>query len=226
MSIRMTLITMILLPLSTWAADLCEKKCMINADCSTGGSCVEGLCQNKTAYCANERWSVNNRGEMTDCGAYTCDSLSGLCRRQASESEHCSSGYAYDGDKSCTSSVQCDPTNDPECKLLMDKWRKTRDQWEALFAAPAFKPFSCIACTAHTDCRADQMCWQGTCVNDAKYCDMDAQKKSGSYIKAGLNQACNDYSCEKVSGLCLSDCIQNSDCATGLTCDVITRHCK
>jgi hypothetical protein len=217
--------------------DSCVKACLINADCGIGGECIDKTCSHKKQFCANDRWAVNERGEMTDCGAYVCDSKVGLCRREASDSEHCSSGYAYDQNKSCTMSVQCDPKTDPGCQSLLDKWTKTRDQWEALFPAPVFTPFSCIACTQHTDCKANEMCWSNRCVPDNKYCGQSAEVPApkppatprlvdASFIRKGLLQTCQEYTCEKVSGECLNSCIQNSDCGMGTSCDLKDNRCK
>lgn len=206
--------------------DTCAKSCTINADCGIGGKCTNKTCQYENQYCANDRWSMNARGEASDCKAYTCNTQNGLCRRQAQESEHCSPGYAYDGDKSCVLSIQCDPATDPGCQPLIDKWKKTREQWESTFPQPVSKIFSCVKCNSHNDCKSSEMCWQNRCVADSPYCDKNGATEEASFFRSGLIQACQNYTCEKVSGLCLNDCLQNSDCTNGMTCDPKDNRCK
>ncbi len=66
-----------------------ELKARIDAMTVRGGSAV-------TAYCENPQESRNTAGGVDNCGVYTCNDASGLCRNRCTTSLHCGPGTACD----------------------------------------------------------------------------------------------------------------------------------
>ena len=66
-----------------------ELKARIDAMTTPGGSLVR-------AYCASRSESRNTAGGSDDCGVYTCNDASGLCRDRCTSSEHCGPNTACD----------------------------------------------------------------------------------------------------------------------------------
>lgn len=66
-----------------------ELKARIDAMTTRGGSAV-------TAYCENPHESRNTAGGVDNCGVYTCNDASGLCRDRCTTSLHCGPGTACD----------------------------------------------------------------------------------------------------------------------------------
>jgi hypothetical protein len=216
--VKITIFLLLFSALRLQAADNCIKTCVLNADCGIGAQCIAERCSYKPAFCFSDRWSVNERGEYSDCGGYYCEQKTGLCRRQATDSGHCTSGYIFDGKDSCMPSVNCE-TNDSECLNLMEKWKQARWQWENLYPEPHLPLLSCIACQKHEECGANQMCWQGRCVNEAVFCGKTADGEEALMFKDLTIKSCGDYACDAVVGQCRSDCLSNRDCRQGYTCN-------
>lgn len=198
--------------------DSCQKSCTIDADCGIGGSCNTGVCEHKTNYCLNDRWSVNERGEVWNCDAYRCDSAHGECFRQATANENCTSGYVFDGKNSCVPSVNC-AENDPSCQDIYQRWLKARHDYEAQTPQPSPPVFSCISCETHSDCDSTQMCWQNRCTKAALYCaDNSNNGEQAVFDKNGVVVNCGNYACDPIAKACFTACQAKQDCNTGNAC--------
>jgi hypothetical protein len=216
----MTLAIMLPFALTTQAqppADSCQKSCTIDADCGIGGTCNTGLCEHKTTYCLNDRWAVNERGETWNCDAYRCNSTNGLCFRQATANENCTSGYVFDGKTSCVPSVHC-AANDPSCQDIYQRWLKARHDYEAQTPQPTPAPFSCVSCKSNADCDSSQMCWQGRCEKADLFCNAAGDGESAVWDRNGIVAKCATYACDPIAKACFAGCQTNQDCAKGKTC--------
>ncbi len=200
--------------------DSCTKQCVIHADCGVGGYCDAGTCRYKSKYCSNERWSTNERGETSNCDAYKCVDDLGTCPRSATKIDDCTLGFVFDGKTSCVPSVNCDINNseDAACKDLWDRWQVTRSNYEK--TTPEANPplLTCQACQGHDQCSNSQMCWQGRCVTNDYFCSIDAQGGHQVSSKNGVEAFCGNYTCEKVTHTCLTQCLKPQDCRDGKTC--------
>lgn len=197
--------------------DSCQKSCSIDADCGQGGFCNAGHCERKNTYCSNDRWSVNSRGETWNCNAYRCNETNGLCFRAATSNGNCTTGYVFDGKSSCIPSVSC-AANDPSCQDLYARWLKARHDYENQTLAPQPSPFSCIPCTAHADCGADQMCWQNRCEKSDLYCAVAGNGESVVVNKQGIVASCQNFACDPVTKSCFTQCQAAQDCRSGKSC--------
>jgi hypothetical protein len=199
-------------------ADSCLKSCVLNADCGIGAQCLGNKCSYKPTFCFSDRWSVNERGEFSDCGAYFCEAKSGLCLRQATDTSACTSGYVFDGKNSCVPSINCEGTEN-NCQELLEKWKQSRSQWESIYPEPRLPLLTCVACEKHEQCTSNQMCWQGRCVSEGIYCGKTVDGEEMSMFKDLTIKSCGDYACDTVLGQCLTDCQSNRDCRQGYTCN-------
>lgn len=197
--------------------DPCQKTCLLNADCGIGGQCTGGTCSYKTQYCANDRWSVNERGEKLDCGAYLCEQKTGACLSEAQDSGACTTGYVHDGQLSCVKSINCNSA-DPVCAELEEKWKVTRKNWEVLNPEPNPSPFSCQSCDESAPCDSGKMCWNKRCVPNAHYCSLTPSGEEVSRNQDTVLQVCGEYRCNLISGDCRASCTDDSHCQTGLVC--------
>ncbi len=199
------------------AQDACAKACVIHAECGIGGLCDQGSCKYQAAYCGNERWSVNSRGETQNCDAYRCSPASGLCLRQAENANDCLNGYVYNGKDACVPSIQCNLA-DAHCQDLYERWKTSRAEYEATMPEPTPAPLSCIACDTETACASHQMCWKGLCTEKKAYCEVTTDGEHLQKSPDGQSSSCGSYICEKVSSQCLTTCQKKSDCRQGRNC--------
>lgn len=197
--------------------DSCTKTCVISAECGIGGACNGGICQSLPRYCSNERWATNGRGEVSDCDAYHCDEVTGVCLRTAVKSDDCTNGYVFDGKTSCTPSVNCD-SQDPSCRDLWERWQVARKQYEKQTPEPSTVPLSCVTCESHEQCGADQMCWQKRCVTNDFFCATEPAGRQYVSSKQGLQAECGNYACDHVSNSCYTRCLKPQDCRDGVSC--------
>ncbi len=208
------------LPSLLWAAsgaDKCAKACVISAECGIGGLCNKGQCSYQKQFCFNERWSVNARGETTNCDGYSCSSTTGLCLREARDSTDCLSGYVFDGDTKCIPSVQCNFT-EPACQDLFERWKKARSDYEATTPEPRLTPLTCVPCSDSSQCASGQMCWNNRCEAQGSYCAANGADEQFSVTPTQPSESCGNYSCERVQGKCFKSCLKNSDCRSGKLC--------
>jgi hypothetical protein len=181
----------------------CSKTCLLNADCGIGGSCEGGLCRSLASFCSDELWSTNDRGESKSCRGYTCDPSSGLCRQKAAGQLECTAGYIFDAsNQSCVPSVVCQDPGSTACRELWAKWQMQRGEYEARHPRPTPNNFLCQACTAHSDCPSDQMCWKGQCKTDKSYCSDDGL--SVIHGRSDVVRSCGNTVCDVILG----DCVQ------------------
>jgi len=202
---------------AAFTADTCQKSCSIDADCGQGGFCNSGSCQHQPTYCSNERWSVNERGEIWNCNAYRCNDNNGLCFRSSVSNDNCTSGYVFDGKSSCIPSVSC-AAGDPSCQDLYARWVKARHDFEAQTPAPQPTLFSCLPCHQHSDCGTEQMCWQNHCEKSDLYCAIAGNGDSLLMSKQGIVANCNNFSCDPIAKACFNQCQASQDCRTGKSC--------
>jgi len=200
------------------AQDLCLKQCLVSAECGIGGVCDQGTCRHQAHYCGNERWSVNERGESSNCDAYRCSTETGLCLREAKSPVDCLNGYVFDGVKSCIPSINCNP-QDPDCQDLYHRWVKARAEYETTTPQPTPTPLTCQACTGHAECGAQKMCWQSRCVVNDLFCQTDATTlEQISYSSQGPQAFCGNFACDASRGQCFDRCLKAQDCRAGKNC--------
>lgn len=199
--------------------DVCTRTCAIHADCGVGGLCDQGRCLYQRQFCFNERWSVNERGETSNCDGYACADSTGLCLREAQSSLDCLSGFVFDGQSNCVPSVQCNLA-DPVCQSLYERWKKARADYEEHTPEPHLPALTCQPCSDSITCGAGKMCWQDRCENQGSYCSIKSQDEAISIAPSGEVTACGAYACEKVTGQCFRNCLKNSDCRNGKVCMV------
>ena len=197
--------------------DNCAKSCVINADCGVGGVCETGVCRSQSRYCSNERWATNGRGETSNCDAYRCRETTGTCLRAAANGDDCTNGYVFDGKNSCVSSVNCD-SQDPSCRDLIERWQVARNQYEKMTPEPTPAPLSCVACDSDNQCGATQMCWQKRSVANDFFCFTDGDGRQYVSSKEGPKAECGNYSCDRVSNSCYTQCLKTQDCRSGVSC--------
>lgn len=210
------LIFALMFPLWGLAQDSCLKDCVLNSECGMGGICSNGKCSYQSAYCNDERWSVNSRGETRDCREYRCDKGSGTCLNKANSSQDCLFGYVFDGSQTCTSSVQCNSA-DPNCQALIDRWNAARTQYENSLPEPKPPTYSCVSCKLDSECSSSQICWSNRCVDNLPYCRTESD---GHFSQISNNQilGCGQFACDYVLGQCLSSCNSDKDCISSSKC--------
>lgn len=215
--------------------DRCLKTCNVNNDCSWGSYCQSpnnnaptsspAVCVYKSQYCSDDRWSVNDRGESTDCSPYNCNTTTGACARFATQQSDCSFGYAYNGISACTKNLKCSDESSPDCLAEIEQWKIERQKWESTLLKPQPEALSCAVCKENIDCASSQMCWQGQCKTENLFCVSDATNtKEMSSNKFGPVRSCDEYRCNRVTGECYNDCASSKDCIDGYQCDH-QRHC-
>lgn len=199
------------------ANDSCQASCSIDADCGQGGFCDTGKCARQISYCLNDRWSVNARGETWNCNAYRCNTLKGQCFRESTANDNCTSGYVFDGKKSCIPSVSC-PVTDPTCQDLYARWVNARHEYEKQTPSPVAAPFSCVACQTHDQCGSDQMCWSKRCEQADSFCAINGNNEAVVANKQGVVSSCQNFACDPIAKSCFTSCESAQDCRNGKTC--------
>jgi hypothetical protein len=201
-------------------SDPCQKNCILDADCGIGGRCDTGVCLSKTTFCSNELWSTNARGEAQSCGGYKCSETSGFCLTSAQFPDDCTFGYVMDTFRQCVPQVQCS-TGDSSCQELMNKWKTAREQYEQTQPPPTANPLTCRACAVHSDCQSQEMCWSGRCSPEGSFCRGQAATGYASFKVTQFQETvsqCGSFSCNPVTGLCLTSCQSDADCALNTRC--------
>lgn len=198
----------------------CENKtCTLDADCGLGGLCVAKQCYMRHTFCANERWAVNDRGEMMDCGIYKCNELIGECRREADGSEQCAGGFAYDGGSACVSTYVCGPDSEPsDCQRSLEEQNANWANYANRNPKPNYQNTCAKPCAEDCDCGDTEMCYSGKCVPKDNYCMSNDQGQYFSMTRDGAPTYCGGFRCEVVTGQCLNECISSTECAPGLNC--------
>jgi len=111
----------------------CRQTCGTNADCAAGYACAMGACAPATATCSDDRTSSIDptNGKATPCGAYLCDTSTGLCAQSCSNEGDCARGNV------CNVRLVCAPPataadNGGGCGCATPRSDRSTGAWSAL----------------------------------------------------------------------------------------------
>jgi hypothetical protein len=201
-------------------AFLCEF-CNGNADCESGICDVaDHVCQTNSCYPADGGDNDCANGVGSSCntdGTCACPSLATLCGDCFSDGE-CASGHCDPNSGQCTTATCSAPSDITDCQAAGGTCTG------ASCACPAPKAFLCEACSVQSDCQSG-ICNTGVCQTSTCYA---ADGGDGDCTLTG--GTCNpDGSCACAPPVTYPACFfceSDSDCQSGLYCDVDNNTCQ
>jgi len=189
--------------------------CSTDNDCPIRQECVAGKCRvdDQAKWCETQHSARNTRGDRVDCGAYACEN--GMCKRSCTTTDdcsdqlvggqrwQCSSGY-------CSKWVSGEVIAGPGGAVLP-------------LGVPYRETIAARGCATSAHCMSGDTCVHNACFTSVSLrCTDDRSSK----VYWGTPYDCGAYACEPISGSCLYQCHDSTECEVGKNCDPSDHRCK
>lgn len=226
----------------------CVPECKHDFDCGF----LDGRCE--AGHCVDTSCTSNDSNP--NCAPYGCDPETKHCRRYCSNSRECAKGYVCNGgcvpactridDPVCEGSL-CDVatgkchsnvcTARSECaggyvceeySCLVDleapKCSAANASVCGSFACKTELGHCATHCSSDSDCPSGKGCAIAYC--DIYSCGYTVEKECRSKCTAEDSSICGAYRCEPETLTCADHCFNDSECASGYTCNLSDHTCQ
>jgi MYXO-CTERM domain-containing protein len=153
------------------------------------------------------------------------------CSTDSGYPESCKADGMCDGERACRElAVEGTACGEPSCSGDDLNVAICNSAGACVGQTVACMPYACAANVCRSECMADADCAFGNrCVADicvergTSLCSDDG---SASLSEGDLATPCREYLCDTVTGLCRTECLVTSECASGAICDTAVNECR